>query len=87
MNERIYIEGVVKVIPVNTESGNCTALTLIRDIEGECNEGIRFIAWHHFEEVDYIQEQFVMIPANQIRSFLNDYSTTSAQDFVDEFQP
>lgn len=77
-----------KILQVeNTDLGECSEVIVLPYRNGDGEDVVKIIAWHIFEGTDLIQEREV--PFSDLRdmdSFVRDYSTTSAQDFVDSFQ-
>jgi hypothetical protein len=77
---------LTKTLEVNREGTNCTRLTLNAWRDNEGNDGVLFIAWHEGEQDYIIQTDFVVMDFLHISSFIRDYSSTSAQDYVDSFE-
>ena len=76
-----------KTINVHREDTDCNNLSLnaFRNDEGE--DGILLTAWHKVEVCYLIQTDFIKMDFEHIHSFLRDYSSVSATDYVDRFVP
>jgi hypothetical protein len=79
---------VTKKLDVNrVDDTQCDNLVLNAYRTDEGDDGVQFIAWHKFEGGWLIQTDFIKMKFEHIHSFIRDYSTVSAQDYVDRFVP
>jgi len=83
---------IFKSLDVICDKTDCNNVILFRDrVDDEsgtdCIDGITIIAWHKFNEMESIQKEFIPYPEHLISRFIIDYSSTTAQDFADSFNP
>lgn len=77
---------IFRVLAVRRDDTKCEHLVLTKYRDDDGNDGVLFVSWHQNEEMWLIQTDFFKMHESYINSFLRDYSTVSAQDYVDRFE-
>lgn len=76
-----------KMLDTIREDTKCNNLVLLAYRNNEGEDGVLFTAWHEHEGTKLIQTDFIKMDIEHISRFIIDYSTVSAQDYVDRFVP
>lgn len=77
-----------KLIGVYREDTECEEVLLFRDMDEEDGQSVVIIAWHYDKEEDmaYQQCERIEMPEEMISDYIRDFSTVSAQNFVNKFK-
>lgn len=76
-----------KLDVIKTDETKCNNLVLNAYRNDDGVDGVLFIAWHEFDGTMLVQTDFIEMDFEHINSFIRDYSSVSAQDYVDRFVP
>jgi uncharacterized protein YrzB (UPF0473 family) len=74
-----------KTIKVERKETNCKEVVLLAYRDDDGDDGVLITAWHCKDNLYIVQTQLIDMDLDNVRAFIRDYSSVSAQEFVDRF--